>query len=461
MRLRHKIALLVVALQTVLVVSFTFQGYLQESRRAKESMSQYARMVAKLTAGRWITDLMAAKRGNAAEFDRFVNVVLSMDSRIAAIVVADGNQRILAGEINPAWVDYKTSESMALTALLGEAGKRKGFKSVSVALDSGGQEVGSVRVIFSLAAQGRELFRSAVIASLAAFGFTILGIAGAFFIAKKVTGPVQKVVDAMSLVEEGDLNQRVDLATRDEIGQMARAFNKMVDGLRENVFVKDAFSRYVSRQVAHKIIRDRVLNLNGEKRIVTVLFGDMRGFTTLSSQLPPEEIFAMLNDYFAIMVDVVFKYGGMFDKFIGDAIMAVFNAPLDLKDHELRAILTGLEIQEKVAVLNVKRSASGSPLINIGIGINTGDAVAGNIGAGGRIDYTVIGAGVNLAQRIESRTEKGKLFISESTYEAVKQWVDVIRLEPMTLKGLDTPVQLFWVTGARPPEGFYEDLQSV
>lgn len=465
MKLRHKIAFFVVLLLTVLISAVVIRSAKAGMDAAEEAMSSYARMTAKTIAGKWISDIIAVKKEGGLssrpsvrkEMEGFIGVVMSMDRKIASIVVSDGQGRVIAGNINPDWVEYDATEAEALEWIISKGIERGGFKSVSVDISTDDARMGNVKIIFSLSDLKKEIFSSALKWLFLGLGFVSVGIIGAFFISNRITRPLGKVVNAMARVEEGDLAQKVETSASDEVGKMALQFNKMVEGLREREFIKETFSKYVSKQVAARILKDGdYKKLKGERRVVTVLFADMRGFTAMASALPPEEVMEMLNEYFSIMIDIVFKYGGMLDKFIGDAIMAVYNAPLDQRQHELCAIMTGLDIQEQVAGINAKRLSEGKEQINVGIGINTGEAVAGNIGSSERLEYTVIGSGVNLAQRIESFTKKGQLLISETTYEAVRSFVEVIKLEPTTVKGISEPVELYAVLKAKPPEDFHE-----
>jgi class 3 adenylate cyclase len=446
----------VVLLQAVLVGILTLVTISSELDRTYESMSAHAATLAKTVAVRWLADEGERGRTVVKGLENFVDSLMQMDQRIAAVIVADTAGRVLAGDVNPRWVTYSEQKSKAevLDGLLTREIKNRSFKSVTVSINRGARPVGNVRIVFSMAALQAGMSRTILAWILMGLAVTALGVIGAWFLGERITGPILVVAEAMRRVETGDLRPRVAVTSGDEVGRMATTFNTMVEGLAEREFIKTTFSKYVSKQVAERILKDReVLKLEGEKRRVTVLFADMRGFTTLSATLPPEEVFQMLNEYFAVMVNVIFKYNGMLDKFIGDAIMAVWNVPIDLAHHEMRAVLTGLELQQEVALINQRRLAEGRPQVNIGIGINTGEAMAGNIGAAERLDYTVIGAGVNLAQRIESRTQKGQLMISEATYEAVKEWVEVIDMGPVAVKGLDEPVHLYSVIRAtRPPE---------
>ena len=458
MKLRHKISFFVVILLVVLITSITVKSARTEADNAYEEMSNYAKMMAKIVAVNWVREIVNNDRAVQGDLDRLISVMMSVDERIACIVISDNNRNIIAGDISSRWVEFSGNKLEALPKLLDSDLKQEGFKTVSVSIDTDGTVNGNIRIIFSLSSLKEKITRSLILWLAIGLSFIVVGIAGAFVIANRLTAPLNKVVDAMSRVEAGDLDQKVYIKTSDEVGIMAGAFNKMVEGLREREFIKDTFSRYVSKQVADKILKEKdYRNLKGEKRIVTVLFADIRGFTPLSETLPPEKVIGILNEYFSIMIDVVFKYGGVLNKFLGDAIMVTYNAPLDQRYHELRAILTGLEIQERVAKINEKRQLSGETQINMGIGINTGEAIAGNVGSSERLEYTVIGAGVNLAQRIESSTEKGQLHISEKTYNAVKDFIEVLRLEPVRVKGISEPVQLYSVIKAKVPEDFDEN----
>lgn len=457
MRLRHKIALFMIIIQTILIAAVIFWTIRSEVDMTYSSMSSYSKIMAKVIAGRMISDIIAGDSAKSSELNRFIGVVMSFDPRIACIVVSDKDRKVIAGDINRKWVDYDGAREAALAQLVQSESTYKKFKSVTLEIDSEGQHLGLIKIIFSMSPLKRQILASVLIWMSTGLAFIGLGVAGAFIISKKITDPLSRVAGAMTRVETGELNQRVEIETRDEVAEMAHAFNKMVEGLREREFIKSTFSKYVSSQVADRILKEKdFLNLKGEKRVVTVLFADIRGFTPLAESLPPEKVLEILNKYFSKMVDIVFRYGGLLNKFIGDAIMVLYNAPLDQKYHELRAILTGIEMQKEIARINVERRQHGEIQINMGIGINTGDAVAGNVGSELRLEYTVIGAGVNLAQRIESHTAKGQLLISEGTYDAVKEYVEVIRLEPMLVKGISEPVQLFAVINAKIPEDFNE-----
>ena len=241
---------------------------------------------------------------------------------------------------------------------------------------------------------------------------------------------------------------QVPVKTNDELAVLADSFNGMIQGLREKERVTNILGKYISPEVAKKVLADREgLTLSGERRECVIMFTDIRGFTALSEKAAPEKIVAELNEYFTFMVDVVFKYQGTLDKFIGDAVMAVWGAPVPFEDKELRAVKAALEMMEALTRLNVKRASRNLLPITMGVGISTGMVVSGNIGSDKRTDYTVIGEEVNLASRICAVAAPGKILISAFTLHKLKGLVETRALEPVVLKGFTDPVRVFEVTG--------------
>ncbi|MEW6516320.1 MAG: adenylate/guanylate cyclase domain-containing protein [candidate division FCPU426 bacterium] len=222
---------------------------------------------------------------------------------------------------------------------------------------------------------------------------------------------------------------------------------------RHNRFIKGMFSRYVSPKVVEELVKDpnAELKLGGNKQVVTVLFSDIRGFTTLSEELTPEAVVEKLNEYFQTWTDIIFKHDGTVDKFIGDAVMAIFGAPVAHLDDAARAVRAAWDMREALEKLNKRWQEQGRKTINIGVGINTGEAIVGNMGSHQAMGYTVIGDTVNLASRLESKTKdlSAFLLISESTYEAVKELVEVQSFSDITVKGKAKSISVFAVQGLK------------
>jgi adenylate cyclase len=216
-------------------------------------------------------------------------------------------------------------------------------------------------------------------------------------------------------------------------------------------FVKGLFGRYISPQIANEIVSRADagdLRLGGEQREVSVLFADIRGFTTISEQLSAEAVMHMLNTYLSVVADAVVHHDGIVNKFIGDNIMAVWNAPQSQPNHALMAVKAAWEAQQKLAEL---RQRDNRPLpVQFGIGINTGLAVAGNIGSAGRSEYTVIGDSVNTASRICGSTPGNEVWIGPETYNQTKDYIETEKLEPQSVKGKAAPITVYRVTAVRP-----------
>ncbi len=214
--------------------------------------------------------------------------------------------------------------------------------------------------------------------------------------------------------------------------------------------IKDLFGRYVSPQVATEILEltdAGRLELGGEQRIVSVLFADIRGFTQMSEKMSPKEVIDMLNCYLSIAIEKVLQNDGMINKFAGDNIMAIWNAPKPNKDHAFLAVKAAFEAQ--AAINEYQQNDSSQLKVQFGIGINTGEAVAGNMGSAGRAEYTVIGDSVNLASRICGAAPGGEIWIGRDTCDLVKERVNTEKLEPQYYKGKSEPVTVYRVTGLR------------
>ncbi|MFH0886820.1 MAG: adenylate/guanylate cyclase domain-containing protein [bacterium] len=216
--------------------------------------------------------------------------------------------------------------------------------------------------------------------------------------------------------------------------------------------IRKLFSKYVSKSVVEEIMKDpNKVKLGGHREKMTILFSDIRNFTTLSEKLNPEEVVAMLNEYFTVMNDIIFKYEGTLDKYIGDAIMASFGVPVPHHDDALRAVKTAFEMQQALASLRQRWTFEGSQNFDIGVGINTGEAVAGNIGSEQRLEYTVIGDAVNLASRLESLNKEYKthILISEFTYEEVRDKIEAKFVADVKVKGKTKAVGVYQVLGIK------------
>ena len=222
---------------------------------------------------------------------------------------------------------------------------------------------------------------------------------------------------------------------------------------REKKKIRGAFLHYLTASVVEQMLKHpEKLKLGGEKKDLTVLFSDIRGFTSISERMSPEMLVKFLNEYLTRMTDIIFKYDGLLDKYMGDAIMAVWGAPLDQPDHAKRACLTSLEMVDELRELQKKWAAEGMPRLNIGIGINAGPMVVGNMGSERRFDYTVMGDSVNLGSRLEglNKVYGTNITISEMTYEQVRGDLLGRELDSVRVKGKGQPVKIYELLAPRP-----------
>ncbi len=213
--------------------------------------------------------------------------------------------------------------------------------------------------------------------------------------------------------------------------------------------VKNLMYRYMTPEVAEQLLATGDTGLGGKRQNVSVLFSDIRSYTSLTEKMEAEEVVTMLNEYFEVMVDAVFKYKGTLDKYIGDALMAVFGSPAPLEDHPLCAMQTAVEMRQRLEVFNEERIANNKMPISIGMGIHSDEVVSGNIGSSKRMELTSIGDGVNLASRLEGTSKQygTDIVISENTYQAYKEWLWVRELDLITVKGKSEPVRIYELLG--------------
>ena len=259
------------------------------------------------------------------------------------------------------------------------------------------------------------------------------------------------VVVAVTLFEQGLWLRMIEPASALTLAAFGGVSYQYFVEDREKRRVKRLFSRYVSKDVFDQLMSDpSKAGLGGARRSMTVLFSDIRGFTTFSEQGQPEAIVQQLNEYFSRMVHVVFEHRGTLDKFVGDAVMALFGAPLDDPDHAEHAVQAALAMLKELEELNRGWAAEGRPTLAIGVGVNTGDMVAGNIGSESIMSYTVIGDAVNLGSRLESLNKQygTSVIISDATRERLQGRYDIRALGDVVVKGKSQPVAIFEVKEA-------------
>jgi len=287
----------------------------------------------------------------------------------------------------------------------------------------------------------QELRRTILWASgLGALGALVVG----FLFARRLTRPIRALTVGVGRVAAGDLSQSLPVRSRDEVGQLTRAFNGMLEGLRQRDFIRSAFGRYVSPEVAKTLLESPGgLRFGGEKRVVTVLMSDLRGYTRFAEHGDPAVVMDVLNGFLGRMTDIIIEHGGTINEFIGDAIFAVFGAPLEHPDHAERAAGCALAMQGAMAQINREHAAQGRPRFEMGIGVNTGEAVVGNIGSEQRAKYAIVGSAVNVAARVEGATVGGQVFLTAETYARIRDLAEVLGPTQLEAKGLSEPLALY------------------
>jgi len=294
----------------------------------------------------------------------------------------------------------------------------------------------------------------------------ILGVIMVLVFAGYLTNPLTRVAQAMEkIISTNDLSNRVEVEYNDETGKLAHTFNLMVGALetaynqikryafkavlaqKNEHKIRNIFQKYVPSDVIDQFFENPEKMLVGENRVISILFSDIRSFTSISEQMMPDDLVSSLNRYFTVMVDVIMARHGIVDKYIGDAIMAFFGAPVRHKDDALQSVLAGIEMTEVLEDFNAQQRKLGKPEFKIGVGINYGVVTVGNIGTEKKMDYTIIGDMVNLASRMEGLTKKyhQPLLISESLHQKVKDEVDCRLIDTVAVKGKTKGVKIYTV----------------
>lgn len=320
--------------------------------------------------------------------------------------------------------------------------------------DDQGRAVAALGVDLKASDVVRKLDRVLASAVLALALALMLAVVTGVWISRRVSRPLDTLRASLAAIGQGQLDIEVPLRGGDEFAEIGREVEAMARGLRERAMLKAGFARYVSKDVVDALLaKGAHPEVDGERREVTILFSDIRNFTALSERLRPEQVVVLLNEYFERMIEVVFRNNGTLDKFIGDGLMVLFGAPLEDADHAAHAVKAALEMQSEVAALREKWSQGGLPEIEIGVGINTGVAIVGNIGSSRRLEYTAIGDTVNLAARLESATKElgQSIVISSAAAAALAGRFEVEPLGDIRVKGREAPVAVFAVAGSADP----------
>lgn len=302
----------------------------------------------------------------------------------------------------------------------------------------------------AMGAASRVVYQSALFALIILSISFLLG----YFYSSTITSPIRQLMSAAKSISQGNFKTRFHPKTIDEIGQLGQAFNDMAMGLEERERVKAVFNKFHNKEIAEKLLSGEV-RLGGEKRKATIFFSDVRGFTALSETMSPEQVLEMLNEYMTRMVSVIREHGGVVDKYVGDAIMALWGVPVEGPQDTEKAVRACLRMRQELEILNDLRVSRGQPALKIGMGLNFGEVVAGNVGSEEKMEYTVLGDSVNLASRIESMTKEygTDLLISKSVFDEVGHMFMTESCTAKKVKGKSSAVQVFRVLGYKNAAG--------
>jgi adenylate cyclase len=291
---------------------------------------------------------------------------------------------------------------------------------------------------------------------------TVLGILLSLGLSRYFSSPIRKLRESTKALSMGDFDYQVMIKRNDELGDLGTAFNEMAKDLALKERIKYSFGQYVTPEIVELILANPDSQwMKGSEVEATVLFVDIRGFTTLSEDKKPESIVELLNDYFTCVTDVVIKHGGHLNKFVGDEAMAVFGAPVPNLQHAEAAVRAALDIQKEISGLDRGTLITGMA-IQVGIGINSGVMVAGNLGSEKRMEYTVRGDNVNVASRLTSLAKPGEILISGQTYELIKDKsiLNIEKRRKILVKGRKMRIGIFKVLGLT-GDGYGDDNQDA
>jgi len=321
--------------------------------------------------------------------------------------------------------------------------------------------VGEVHVAVSQAKILKSLSDAKFFVLILTLGVIGLGIVLSLGLSMYFTVPIRQLSETAKALGMGQFSHRVKTTRNDEFGDLAFAFNRMAEDLEVKEKIKDSFGRYVTPEIVDIILANPESQwMKGATVEASVLFVDIRGFTAISENKTPEVIVDLLNDYLTRVTDSVIKHGGHVNKFVGDEAMAVFGAPAPNPEHAQAAVRAALEIQDEIAELNLQKKMNGMK-IGIGVGINSGEMLSGNLGSQKRMEYTVIGDNVNIASRLTKVAKGGEILISKKTYDAIGEKEADLRFEERgkaPVKGRRAHVTIYSVTRSKGEE--YGHLQA-
>jgi len=447
--LQIKFSALVITLLVVASVGLTVIATQHERRALEAEVKKRGRAVAQHLAGAAKEPLLSAEQGDFGHELTLEQLVedVGTGEGVVAVRLLDREGRIAASldpsERGAIFVPRAGAEDDPLQ--VSREGARLLFPAPII---YSGVRVGQAHVEFDLTVLVDPVVRSnteqLAAAAIAVVMFGVL--AGVAFVALLV-GPLRRLRVGVEQLSTGNLSVRVPPTSRDEVGELTRAFNKMGDSIQQKERIQTAFGRYVSDYVLSQLLDGSDGEpQSGIEREVTVLFVDIRSFTHLAEGLQAPRIVSLLNEIFQLVTDRILDYEGTVDKFMGDSVMAYFGAPIPNANHPIQAVSTAIEIRNAIAARNQQIKDDDTPerlAVELGIGIHTGPVVVGNIGSDHRTDFTAIGDPVNVAQRLEKLARPAEILVSEAVQRRVRSIVPMRFEGERQLSGRAEPVHVY------------------
>ncbi|TBR24625.1 HAMP domain-containing protein [bacterium] len=450
MSFRYKIAGALLATLCLAIGSLGLVTFSQQKRVLQGEMSKRAEVLALQLAGAGKTALLTKDELAVASVIRELQKmpemsyahVLDKDGKVFASSSLEAKNKLLSGASDLAAAGTKALFFQE-TAVGGDPVLEAAVPIVS-RLDGREIRVGTARLGLSRKELVAAVRRQKGIFVAVTAGYILLGLGISFALGNVLSRQIVILVTAMKVVSEGDLDHTAAVESFDDVGRMAESFNDMILKLREKLHME----RYLSQGTLALISKMRggeKMRLGGERRRVTVLFSDIRGFTAMTEVLDAEEIVGLLNLYLNLQAEVVTQHGGTVDKFVGDELMAIF----DGDGAEASAARASVEIHGFIDSLNAAREKAGRRLVRIGIGLNAGEVIMGNMGSEQRMDYTVIGDPVNVAARLCGAAQPGQVIMSRAVREALGEDCACQALAPLPVKGKKEPLEVFTLLGMK------------
>jgi len=450
--LGSKIASLMSLLVLAAVLALTLVSILRERANFRTELEDHADLLLETTS------LTIRDELYKVQLDELVDIAknVSDNANVTEFIIYDRDGRILVNSDQPLAFSQEIDPNGKTLIGLQSGEVRMDWQESQLvagrAVVLGNQTIGAVAAGLSTAPLDQKIQTITIQGILFAIATLLIGGLLTVIFTRQLTNPLTELADGAARMAGGDLSIRVTPKSHDEIGRLSEAFNEMAIGLQEREWLRDTFGRFVSREVV-EAIRTGQVQLEGENRTVSVLFCDIREFTDFSERHTPQEVVAMLNEFLPLVVVAAQKHGGMVNKFGGDSTLVIYGAPYEVEDNAYRAVLTALDIRVGLAKLNLRMKEKGELPLRVGIGINTGMALAGAVGPNERQEYTVVGNTVNLAARIDGLNKQfpdHDILISGWTHEALgkhQREFQRLSLGQVRIRGKNQPVEIWSVVG--------------